>query len=318
LLLKQYFWLLPVPLVAVAAFFAAQGIGQLVGVSLSVDSDALAKPPMARIRPPPPPSAAKPDVEARTILQRNAFDHTTGALDAPPESSSTAVTSSEAIDMSDPFHAVDCDGLVVDAITASDDEDWSFASLSGSDSKHHLVRRGTDVAGKTVYFIGWDRVWMTSGASLCQVQLFGTKKTPPPAPVASTSAPAARPRSGAPALAADLKQGIQKISATEYNIDRGVVDKILEDQATLMRQARIVPVQENGKTIGVKLNGVKPDALLGVLGMQNGDTLKTINGFELASPEKALEAYARLRTADKLTISMLRDGKPVNLDYNIK
>jgi general secretion pathway protein C len=93
---------------------------------------------------------------------------------------------------------------------------------------------------------------------------------------------------------------------------------VLENQADLMRQARIVPVQENGKTVGVKLNGVKADSLLGTIGLQNGDTLKTINGFEMGSPEKALEAYARLRTAPKITIAIDRGGKPMNMDYNIK
>jgi general secretion pathway protein C len=85
-----------------------------------------------------------------------------------------------------------------------------------------------------------------------------------------------------------------------------------------MRQARIVPEQENGRVVGIRLMGVRPDSLLSTLGMQNGDRLQTINGFEMASPEKALEAYARLRTADKLTISLNRGGKAMNLDYDIR
>src|SRR6185369_3449655 len=106
----------------------------------------------------------------------------------------------------------------------------------------------------------------------------------------------------------DMAKGIQKISATEYNIDRGVVDKILENQADLMRQARIVPEQENGRVVGIRMYGIRPETLLGTLGMQNGDRLQTINGFEMGSPEKALEAYARLRTADKLTVTLNRGG----------
>ena len=38
----------------------------------------------------------------------------------------------------------------------------------------------------------------------------------------------------------------------------------------------------------------------------------------MASPEKALEAYARLRTADKLVVQVNRRGQNMNLDYNIK
>ena len=37
-----------------------------------------------------------------------------------------------------------------------------------------------------------------------------------------------------------------------------------------------------------------------------------------SSPEKVLEAYARLRTADKLTVQINRGGKNMNLDDNIR
>ena len=53
---------------------------------------------------------------------------------------------------------------------------------------------------------------------------------------------------------------------------------------------------------------MRPDTLLGMLGMENGDRLQTINGFDMTSPEKALEAYARLRTADHLTVPVNRKG----------
>ena len=96
------------------------------------------------------------------------------------------------------------------------------------------------------------------------------------------------------------------------------LDKILENQADLMRQARVVPEQENGRTVGIRMFGIRSDTLLGTLGMENGDRLQTINGFDMSSPEKALEAYARLRTADKLTVQVNRGGKNMNLDYNIK
>jgi len=133
------------------------------------------------------------------------------------------------------------------------------------------------------------------------------------APVASAPA-----KGGAPGLDPALAKGIQKVSATEFNIDRSVVDKILENQSELMRQARIVPEMENGKTVGIRMFGIRPETLLGTLGMENGDRLQTINGFDMASPEKALEAYARLRTADKLVVQVNRRGANMNLDYNIK
>jgi general secretion pathway protein C len=123
---------------------------------------------------------------------------------------------------------------------------------------------------------------------------------------------------GASAVPPEIASKIQRVSASEFNVDRQVVDKILENQAELMRSARIVPEQENGKVVGIRLFGIRPDTLLGTLGLENGDRLQTINGFDMASPEKALEAYARLRTADHLTVQVNRRGGNVNLDFNIK
>ena len=314
--MRKRFWIVLSPLVAIAAYLNAQAVSQLVGTSLALDATQLASAPVAAR-----PAAMVATVRApsaQPILERNPFDHVTGSL-VPAASDGEDGATTDPVDTSDPSNAPKCDGVGVTVIAASSDEDWSFAALSGPDNKSHLLRRGGEIAGKTVYFVGRDRVWLSADGALCQVGLHDPKAAPaPPAPPPAASAsPPSRSR-GAPPLDPDLKKGIQAVSATEFNIDRGVVDKILENQATLMRQARVVPVQENGRVVGVRLSGIKPDALLGVLGMQNGDQLRSINGFEMGSPEKALEAYARLRTSDHLTIQLSRGGKNVNLDYNIK
>ena len=101
-------------------------------------------------------------------------------------------------------------------------------------------------------------------------------------------------------------------------MQRFVLDGFLENQADLMRTARIVPEQENGKTVGIRLFGIRSDSFLGALGFENGDRLERVNGYDMASPEKALEAYARLRTADHLTVQVNRRGQNTNIDFNIK
>jgi general secretion pathway protein C len=317
-LLKKNFWIVVLPLTAAAALLNAQAVTQLVGVGLMPDEKQLsAAPAVARIA--PMASGSAQALTADPILSRNPFDHVTGSLKPPPVDDSNASASAQ-VDSTDPWNAPSCDGVKVLVIAASADPDWSFAALTATgDPKSVLRRRGGDIGGKKVHFVGWDRVWLENGSALCQAQLFKpgeAASTPAPAPAVSTPAPP--PRGGAAALSPELAKGIVKVSATEFNIDRGVVDKILENQADLMRQARIVPEQENGKIVGIRMFGVRSETLLGHLGMENGDRLQTINGFDMASPEKALEAYARLRTADKLTVSINRRGQNMNLDYNIK
>jgi general secretion pathway protein C len=315
-LLKRNFWIVILPLIAIAALLNAQAVTQLIGIGLAPDDKALAAaPPAARAA--STAAASARILSAEPILTRNPFDHVTGSLKPPPVSDETAEGASTSLDTSDPWNAPKCDGVKVLIIAASADPDWSLATFAG-DKSTIMRRRGGEVNGKTVHYVGWDRVWLENGSQLCQASLFDRAEapkaaTPAPAPAASGSA-----GGGAKSLDPAYAKGIQKISANEYNIDRAVVDKILENQADLMRQARIVPEQENGRTVGIRLYGLRPDTLLGTLGMENGDRLQTINGFEMASPEKALEAYARLRTADKLTISLNRKGQNMNIDYNIK
>ena len=82
-----------------------------------------------------------------------------------------------------------------------------------------------------------------------------------------------------------------------------------------MRAARIVPERQNGKTVGIRFRRVTPDSLLGITGLQNGDWLDSVNGFDITSPEKALEAWARLPMASAITVAINRSGKPVTIDY---
>jgi general secretion pathway protein C len=325
-LLKRNFWAVVLVLIAIAAFLHAHAIGRVIENRVAPDEALLAAAPPVRMTAPSA-SAAFHSTNADGILERNPFDSVTGPLNKPPSELDDAGAAAEAgstaagaptVDNTDPMNAPSCDGVKVIIIAASPDPDWSFAAFAGSDGKSVLRRRGGDAGnGKTVEFVGWDRVWLTGGGSgRCQARMFAPPEAAPTAakPVVS-AAPAA---AAGPGIDPSISKGIQKVSATEFNIDRSVVDKILENQAELMKQARIVPEQENGKMVGIRLFGVRPDTLLGVLGMNNGDRLQTINGFDMTSPEKALEAYARLRTADKLTVQVNRGGQNVNLDYNIK
>ncbi|WP_437927529.1 type II secretion system protein GspC [Sorangium sp. So ce291] len=322
-ILKRYFpWVLGV-LIALAAYFQASGMGQLVASSVAVDAP-----------PPPPPSppsraggfgsSASTDhaTSAGAILSRNPFDSVTGPLDGKPVELPSI---QQEMNNKDPYADPSCDGARVLLITQAEDPAWSFAAMAGSDGKAILRRQGDEISGQTVYYVGWDRVWLTSGSSRCQAIVGGhnagarasAAATPAPAPPATTSTSKA-PARGGKKVPPEIASKIQRVSETEFNVERSAVDQILENQGELMRSARIVPEKEGDKVVGIRLFGIRPDSLLGTLGLENGDRLSSINGFEMSDPQKALEAYARLRTADRLTVSVNRKGKPMNIDFNIK
>lgn len=111
--------------------------------------------------------------------------------------------------------------------------------------------------------------------------------------------------------------GVYQASYGLTYVTREYIDRTLENQAELMRSARIVPEAENGHTIGVKLFGVRPGTLLGQLGFQNGDSLRTVEGYPVSNPEKALEVYARLRNARDYHVEVVRYGRRVALLFRV-
>jgi general secretion pathway protein C len=84
-----------------------------------------------------------------------------------------------------------------------------------------------------------------------------------------------------------------------------------------LSQVRVVPEQKGGAILGVRLFGIRPDSLLWILGLENGDRLESINGFALGTPAQALAAYAQLRTATRLALNIQRRGQPLTLAYRI-
>ena len=321
--IKKYFTGVILAFVALAAYFQAEGATQLFGAALSSTVASSS----AAVRPPPPPAAPlREKPSAQPIIERNPFDSVTGPLNAEKIPDGPSPTKSP-VDNSDPLSAPPCDSPQVFIVTESDDPLWSVAALQApGDPRPRMHRVGDDVAGKHIEFIGYNprentpSVWFSSNGTLCQTMLFRTQPAQPAAaaPVASAAPPPPAPAGGPSPVPADIASKIQKVSDNEFNIDRSVVDKILENQAELMKSARIVPETKDGKVLGIRLFGIRPDTLLGTLGLQNGDRLESINGFNMGSPEKALEAYARLRTAPKLDVQVNRRGNPTPITFNIK
>jgi len=322
-LLKRYFVGLVFALIALAAYFQASGVSNFVGARLLVDAkDLAAAPPTGNTI---PGRSSKRDAgssqyaSGEPILERNAFDSVTGPLTGVDAGVDDAGVAEETtVDYSRPYAAPECDDTRVLIITAAEDPAWSMAAMSeGSNGDTTLRRIGDTVGSKRIWYIAWDRVWLQGDGDLCQAKMFSDKEPPPK--VAKPAPRPKKPRRGGPAtVPKEIADKIQKVSDTEFNVDRAVVDQILENQGELMRSARIVPEKKDGKVVGIRLLRVRPDTLLGTLGLQDGDRVEKINGFDITSPEKALEAYARLRTAGNLSVSINRKGKPMNIDFNIR
>lgn len=284
-------------MIAVAAFFQAHAIGSLVDAQISTASAASIA-PFAEAR-----AAERTDPADRAgrgseqILDRNVFDST-----ARPR----AVAETTDVVDGDPSKLPMCDGVRAIVTVQATSPDASFAAIDVA-GRRHLRKRGGQVDDLRLMYVGNDRVWLEKNGKLCQAQLYA-----PPMPVAKASAPGSGPAPGTP-------RKIERVSPTELVIDRSEVSRILEAQAELMKTP-LVPEKEGDQVVGLRLVKVKPDSILGQLGLVTGDRLESFDGISVTNTEGMMQTYARLSAGNlsHLTIHVLRAGKPVNLDYTVK
>ena len=258
------------------------------------------------------------------ILRRNIFDSARGDLTAEPLPEATE--DGQPIEEWDPSKpAPNCTSKLrlVGAVMSPGYPEWSFAAISGTtDGKTMLYREGSTVDGSRVLAVQSSSVVVSGSSGACQLLMFDEEEAAAraPAPPAQPARAARKPGDARNAGLSEeeLDDGIEKITDTKFNIQRSLVDKALANQGSLMKTARVIPHEQDGRVVGVKLYGIRRNSLLGRLGVRNGDMLRTINGFAMASPDTALEAYSRLRSADKLTLAVKRQNKELTIEYNIE
>lgn len=112
--------------------------------------------------------------------------------------------------------------------------------------------------------------------------------------------------------------GITKTGDYTYKIEREALEGWFVNPACMMRQARIVPYLKDDQPAGFKLFAIRPNTLYSKLGLKNGDVVQKLNGIELTTPEKALEAYQGLKDAKIVTMDILRRGEAKTLKYQIE
>jgi general secretion pathway protein C len=195
--------------------------------------------------------------------------------------------------------------------------EWSVASIldtSTNDSSTYMV--GDRLQGAEVLEIERRRVIVLNNG---RREFIDDQPDGPPIamgpPVGSPGA-AASPVNTMPA--ASLGQGIRAISENGYEVSKTEIDRALGDLYSMGMQARIVPVFKNGVAHGLKLFAIRPDSLYSKIGIQNGDVIKRINGFDLNSAEKALEIYSKLKDSNRIDIEVERNGSLLRKTYHVR
>ncbi len=308
-LLRKYLWTLDLAVVALCASFLGSAGSSAVETKLVAslpDAKPLAKARLVS-------KASVTDKQTEGILKRNIFCSTC------PPILDTATATGTATDTgpSDAEPVKTTLPLTIMAIMYAPPPNcmkWCMAVLRDSESKGsgpYVI--GSKVLGATVIDISETRVLFDNQGKTEFLDLF--ELPAPPAPATPAAAPVAAAKDP---FAQEMAKGIKKVNENKYELQRGTLESVLGNMSLLSRSARIVPEMRDGKAAGFRLFAVKPDGPFALIGMQNGDVISSINGLEITSPEKALEVYAKLKSASHLSLGLERNGQKVTKDYSIR
>ena len=129
-------------------------------------------------------------------------------------------------------------------------------------------------------------------------------------------------RSGMPptsVAALPTGEGIRRIDDSRFEIAQAEIDAVMNGGlATMAQDVRIVPYFEGGVSKGFKLYSIKPGSLLSKIGLMNGDVISKVNGYDISSPEKALQVYGLLKNEKNVSVDLTRNGQNKSLSYSIR
>ncbi|MFO0723252.1 MAG: type II secretion system protein GspC [Myxococcota bacterium] len=309
---KQYFWTFHLAVLALAGVLLAKATNTVVGGFLRTPASALASAPVVPSSEPAE-NTKRSDVPTQAFLEKNVMHAEREDLTPPPPDADTAPKNT--------FKADNCEKttlrskLVGTVVSADPDRSVAvFTDATSAASQGLYV--GDKLENAEIKSIEWRRVKVDN---LGHCEFFSLEDDQPQTLASAAAAvppPPAVGDDGEPKIA--LGENVKQIKEGEYEIPRGEIDNVLSNLNAVATMARIVPSFQNGKANGFKLFSIRPNSLYSKIGIQNGDIVSKINGYEMNSPDKALEIYSKLKDANAITVDIVRRGKTQTLSYQIR
>jgi general secretion pathway protein C len=111
---------------------------------------------------------------------------------------------------------------------------------------------------------------------------------------------------------------VRSLGAGRFALNRSALQGRMHNMAQLFTQMRAVPNFQNGKASGFRLSEIQPGSLFDQIGLKDGDVVLSINGQVLNNPARAVEMLNQLQSRDWVTVSLMRGGRPMQLQYEIQ
>jgi general secretion pathway protein C len=120
-----------------------------------------------------------------------------------------------------------------------------------------------------------------------------------------------------PSPAASSLAGITQVGPRTFEVDRSWALNLLANPGLELSKMFWMPAYDSGAMRGFKLQRLAQDAVLGKLGLSQGDVVRRINGFELTNTGKILEVLTGLRDAQRIDVELDHNGAAQRLEIRV-
>jgi general secretion pathway protein C len=113
---------------------------------------------------------------------------------------------------------------------------------------------------------------------------------------------------------------VQRKGEFDFTMRRGDINKYTSDLGAILQQARMVPnivPGSGGRVDGFRFVAIQPNSIYEKLGFKAQDVIKSVNGEPVNSPTKAMELYNALKTEGHIKLTVERNGREEQFNYDI-
>jgi general secretion pathway protein C len=318
--IKKHFWVFNLFLTMLVAYSAAGLANHLVlekvDSILQAGQDSKRKPSKSKIK-------KKRTNWSTLVAERNLFNANPPSAEEAKEGSEGSSEVNTKPDGSFPEPSDDCEESKISAVLKVTMEAYPVElshAIIEIDREERIFKIGETIDNKEIVSIQWNgnggRVVLraTNRYECLRLGKKSKKSYTPSRP--SYSKPKRNTKRAKKAQR--YKDGIKELSPGKYEVDRAMLNEELENLDKVIRQARVIPYYQKGKSAGFKVVGVRSNSIFRHLGLKSGDVLKSVGGEDLKTVNQALQLFEKLKSSDQVSLDIQRRGKSSNLEYNIK
>jgi general secretion pathway protein C len=121
----------------------------------------------------------------------------------------------------------------------------------------------------------------------------------------------------------DYQMSVSQIPASapsraKKTVERQTLVDTANETARLFYHGQPTAWLVNGRSQGVRLDGVNFFGIYGKLGLESGDIVKRINGVELRDPTRLPSFFQQLKDEQTITLDIVRNNSPKTLALEIR